>query len=96
MNLVVVLIGGLVTWRLSYMIVKETGPLAIFARFRAHLAKKQQKMGGMFDLVSCIACTSVYMGAVTALCFAYGPLTWILYTLSFSAVAVLIERLKGV
>ena len=96
MDLIAVVIGGLVTWRVSYMIVKETGPLAIFARFRAYLAQKQQKMGGMFDLVSCIACTSVYIGSVTALCFAYGPITWILYTLSFSAVAVLVERLKGV
>lgn len=95
MDPLTLLIGSLVTWRVSHMLVKETGPLGIFARFRAHLAQKQQKMGGLFDLISCMACTSVYIGAVTALWVSGGVLEFILYTLSFSAITMLTERLTA-
>lgn len=95
MYITTLIVGGLVTWRVSYMLVKETGPLAIFARFRAFLASRQKRMGGLYDMVSCIACTSVYIGAVAALCVAGGLLEFIVYTLSFSAVTVLTERLTA-
>lgn len=95
MDFLAFIIGGLATWRVSYMLVKETGPLAIFARFRAYLASKQEKIGGLFDMLSCVGCTSVYVGFVTALELASGPIDIIMYTLSFSAVAVLIERLTS-
>lgn len=92
MDPLTLLVGGLVTWRISYMLVKETGPAAIFTRFRAYLAEKQQRMGGFYDLFSCIACMSVWIGSVTALWVAGGVLEFIAYTLSFSAISVLIER----
>lgn len=88
-----IIIGGLVTWRLSRMIVKESGPLAIFSRLRAKLAEKQKNPGGLYDLVSCVACTSIYIGAVVALWAAESVLGVIWYSLSFSAISVVIERL---
>ena len=93
MSIVILVIGGLVTWRVSYILVKESGPLDIFARFRAYLGSKQRKSGGLFDLISCIKCTSVYIGAVTALWVAESVLELIWYTLAFSAISVVIERL---
>ena len=92
MDFVILIVGGLVTWRVSRMLVREAGPLNVFARFRAYLAQRQQKSGGLFDLVSCVACTSVYTGSVTALLVAGDAIEFILYTLSFSAISVLLER----
>lgn len=95
MNLVTIIAGGLVTWRISHMLVKETGPLAIFAKFRAYLAAKQKRMGGLYDMLSCVSCTSMYVGSLAALWPAQGVFSFIWYTLAFSAVAVLIERLHA-
>ena len=95
MGLTTLLIGGLVTWRISRMIAKEIGPLAIFARLRAYLARRQEVVGGLFDLVTCVACLSVYVGSVVALWMAINAVEWVWYTLAFSALAVAIERLTS-
>lgn len=87
------ILGGLITWRLSLMVVKEIGPLGIFERFRAYAAKNHHRRGDLFDALSCFGCVSVYMGAVTALGAAHGLLEWMTYTLAFSAIALLIARI---
>lgn len=92
-DIVTIIIGGVITWRVSYMLVKEMGPLAIFELLRAKLAQNQKQRGGLFDLVSCMTCTSLYIGAVTALFIATDVFNVIAYALSFSAVTLLIERL---
>lgn len=91
MNMIALIVGGLVTWRISHMLVKESGPLAIFARLRAHLAFKQKRIGGLFDMFSCVACLSMYVAALTSLWLAESVFELVLYTLSFSAVATLLE-----
>lgn len=95
MDFVALLIGGLATWRLSRMIVHENGPLDIFVRMRAKFAQNQQKSGGLFDLVSCVSCTSVWIGAVTALFVAGDVFELFMYTFAFSAISVLTERLTA-
>lgn len=92
-DIVTIIIGGVITWRVSYMLVKEMGPLAIFELLRAKLAQNQKQRGGLFDLISCMTCTSLYVGAVTALFIATDVFNVIAYALSFSAVTLLIERL---
>ena len=92
MDLIVFVLGSLSTWRLSRMVVKETGPLGMLARMRAYLAKNQRKPGGLFDLASCVSCSSIYIGAVVALWPSESILELVMYTLSFSAISVLIER----
>jgi hypothetical protein len=92
MSLVALIFGGLITWRLSYMLVNESGPLLIFDRLRAWAAKYQTK-GGLFDLLSCVYCTSMWIGAVSSLFVARSVSEFIVYTLSFSAVSSFIERL---
>ena len=93
MNLAIVIIGGLAVWRASHAIVKETGPAMIFTRFRAFLASKQKMQGGFFDLVSCVACTSLWIGLLTALWVATTPFEYFAYSFSFSAVALITEAL---
>ena len=94
MSLVTLIFGGLVTWRLSYMLVNEKGPFLIFDRFRAWAASDPTE-GGLFDLLSCVYCTSVWVGAGSALFASRSVLEFIVYTLSFSAVSALIERLTA-
>lgn len=77
------------------MIAKEDGPFMMFPRLRAYLAKNQKHQGGMFDMVSCIGCLSMYIGFVAALAVAGSVFELIAYTLAFSAIAVLIDRLKA-
>jgi hypothetical protein len=87
------ILGGLMTWRLAHMIVREFGPLGIFSRFRAYIAINQKRPGGLFDMVSCVACASIYIGAVAALWPAGDVFSWVAYTLAFSAIATILERL---
>lgn len=86
--------GGLVTWRLSNILAKENGPLEIFARFRAHLASVQENRGGWFDMVTCVKCISMFIGAVVAVVPAGDVYEWFMYALAFSAITALIERLS--
>ena len=86
------IIVSLAIWRLSYAIVKENGPLMVFARLRARLAASQKRSGGLFDLISCIYCVSFWIGLVGALIVSNNVFEWVGYGLAFSAVAVLIER----
>lgn len=95
MDWLILVIGGLVTWRVSNILVKQRGPADIFVRFRAFLANNQKRSGGFFDLISCMTCTSVTIGAVTSLWLAHGILEWILYTFAFSALSSLTERYIG-
>ena len=89
------IIVSLAIWRLSYAIVKENGPLMVFARLRARLAASQKRSGGLFDLISCIYCVSFWIGLVGALIVSNNVFEWVGYGLAFSAVAVLIERLTN-
>lgn len=93
MDLLTLIIGGLAVWRLSNLLVKQIGPLAVFARFRALLASKQKRPGGLYDMFSCLSCMSMTIGAVTSLALAGSVLEFILYTLSFSAIATLTDAL---
>jgi len=75
------------------MVSKELGPSGIFSRLRAHFARTQKKVGGLYDMISCVACVSIYVGAVTALWLAGGVFGWVVYTLAFSAIAMILEQI---
>lgn len=94
MTLLILLIGGLVTWRVSNILAKENGPLMVFLRLRAYLASKQKQMGGLYDMISCVKCVSVFVGLVVALAPAESFFELLLYALAFSAITALIERQK--
>ncbi len=90
MDLTILIIGGLATWRLSHMIVKESGPLMVFARLRAFLARTQKRSGGFFDLISCLYCVSFWIGLVASIFASRNIIHILAYTLSFSAIATII------
>jgi hypothetical protein len=84
---------SLAIWRLSYGLVNENGPLMVFTRLRARLGASQKRSGGLFDMISCIRCLSVWIGLAGALFVSHSILGLIGYTFAFSGVTVLIERL---
>ena len=90
MSIIDLIVGGLVTWRATLMLMRDTGPLDVFSRIRAFLAKKQKRAGGLFDLVTCPSCLSIYIGSVVSLGLAGGVFEWGLYTFTFSAITLLI------
>lgn len=91
MNPVTLIIVGLAVWRLSHGVVKENGPLMIFARLRARLASSQKRSGGLFDMISCVQCTSFWIGLVASLFVSHDIFTWIGYGFAFSGIAMLLE-----
>jgi hypothetical protein len=91
MSFITLIIGGLAVWRLSHALVKENGPLMVFARLRARLAARQKRSGGLFDLISCVYCVSVWIGLIAALWPSHDLSHWIGYGLAFSGIAMLLE-----
>lgn len=89
------IIGGLATWRLSRALVKESGPKMIFAKLRANLAKNQKNSGGLFDMISCMACTSFWIGVLAALVPAETFFHVFGYALAFSAISLILEALTS-
>ena len=90
-NILTLLAGSLITWRISNLLIKQQGPLAIFARFRAFLASKQKRVGGFYDMLSCMSCASMIIGAVTSLGLVGATIDFLPYMLSFSAIATLTD-----
>jgi len=84
---------GVGVWRLSRILWTERGPLDIFVRARALLAKRQKRSGGLYDLVSCFYCVSVWVAGLFAILISTSILTFIIYTLIMSGVAVIIQEL---
>jgi hypothetical protein len=93
MGIIPIIVGGLITWRLSNMLIKQNGPLYVFTRLRAFLAAKRKVTGGLYDILTCMSCVSMLFGAVTALWVSESLFTWLAYTLTFSAIATLLEAL---
>lgn len=94
MNFLILVIGGLVTWRISHALVKELGPLGMFARIRARLARKQ-RIGGLYDLFACTSCMSVWIGLVTALWVTQDAVDVLMYGFAFSAISMILQALFG-
>lgn len=87
-------LGSLATFRLSHLMAKERGPLAIFERFRNAMPGGR---GSMKEWVSCIWCFSLTASAAVCLVFWMSGLTlsweyWILHWLSFSSISLLVNK----
>lgn len=87
------LLMGIAVWRLTRMLHTERGPLDIFLRMRAALAKRQRRSGGLYDLVSCPFCLSIWVAAIFSLFLAGNLLTFVVNTLILSGIASLIHEL---
>lgn len=86
------IIGGLVTYRLSLMFSKESGPGRIFKKLRNAPPPKSSAREGL----ACLHCESIWWGVPVTLLFATtGRIEWIdapLYWLAFSAIAIILHH----
>lgn len=73
----------LATWRISSLFAKEDGPFHIFVRLRS--------VRGLGDLLDCLWCVSVWVGALVGLLLHFG-LTWVLVPFALSALAIGIDE----
>lgn len=81
-------LGVLVTWRITHLLVNEDGPADLFVRFRAILGD-----GIMGKLMDCFHCLSIWVAAPVALYVGEKPLDLLLTWLALSGAACLLERL---
>ena len=85
---------GLATWRISYMLVWENGPWDIFERYRHAL--EPEHFGD--KLFSCVWCLSVWIGAIFVLSAIIDKTitVYVASVFALSAVAIIItEYLDG-
>jgi hypothetical protein len=87
-------LGSLATFRLSHLIAKERGPLAVFERLRNAMPGGR---GSAKEWLSCIFCFSLTASALVCLIlWCGGPNLsweeWVLHWLGFSAVALIINQ----
>jgi len=80
------LLLSLFTWRLAYMLVKESGPWGVFEKLRTRIT-----FGGALN---CIYCTSVWTG-VTGYVLIQSPFAPIVYMIAISGGAMMLWRYTG-
>lgn len=73
------------------MLVHESGPLQVLERLRAALAQRQKHPGGLYDLLSCVNCTSVWVSMLFAPLLSKNLAEYVVFVLSLSAIAIFIE-----
>ena len=87
-------LGSLATFRLSHLVSKERGPLAVFERIRNFMSGGR---GSAREWVSCIFCFSLTASALVCILLWTGGFLpfWhdrILHWLGFSAVTLIINQ----
>lgn len=91
------LVGVLITWRVTSLIKDENGPFDLFARIRQLLGVKydeysQPVYNGFFaQLLACFWCTSIWIGVALALLWNV-PIE---HGLAYSAGAIMISYYVG-
>ena len=82
------ILGVLGTWRITHLVQAEDGPWQLMVRFRRALGN------GFFGaLLDCFACSSLWVAIPFAILLGTDILDGVLLWLSFSAGAILLERL---
>lgn len=84
------LIGTLVTWRVSALLVREDGPYDLIARLRKATANT---MAGR--ALECFYCTSLWIAAPAAFWLAGATWRWFPMWLALSGAASLLERVSA-
>jgi hypothetical protein len=78
---------ALAVWRVAHLLAKENGPWDLIARMRG--AMGSSVLGRMMD---CLYCLSFLVSLPPALWLSSSPAGFLLYWLSLSALACLVER----
>lgn len=102
MDWLTLLVLALATWRLSSMIVREAGPFFIFRKIREATGITHEENGAILTvpdnllagLISCMWCTSVWMGAIWIVLWVFLPRETIVVASVFtlSAVSIALDR----
>ena len=96
------IIFGLATWRISSLLVNETGPFDVFVKIREvfwikHKDKAPYEYPETFfaQLLSCVWCVSVWVGLFVTLAWFFVPSVAFLVCLplSLSAIAVVVQKI---
>jgi len=87
LSLVDLIILSLATWRLAFMLVRESGPFDIIAR-----ARTRSTLGGLLD---CVACVSLWSGIILWLLY-LTPLKPVVYIPAISAGGLMLASWTGV
>jgi Protein of unknown function (DUF1360) len=83
-------IGILVTWRLTHLLSRESGPWDLIARFR-----QSAGTGMLGELFACFYCLSLWIAAPLAFAVALSWRERVLLWPALSAGAILLERLAS-
>ncbi len=85
------LLGGLVTYRLSLLVSTEDGPAYVFRKLR-----KLPSSGSLRDGLSCEWCMSIWAGALVATYYWWieiiRGMEWPLYWLAMSALGIICNQ----
>lgn len=97
MNAVDLAALGLATWRVSSILVQESGPRSVFERFREWLGIRHEDGmpaswpgDGLAALFSCVWCISVWVAPVMYVLWRYWPPA--VYVLAASTLAVIMQE----
>lgn len=94
MNLLDFIILALATWRLTSLVIYETGPFRVFAHIRRLVrADRPGELSGLAELFSCVWCMSVWIGGLCVLLFVLDDdvARWLLAISALSAIAIAIN-----
>lgn len=88
-DLGVLVINGLMTWRLCSLMLYEDGPFSVFRRFR-HLVRADRpgELKFVAALFNCIWCLSLWVGATSATMTALYFNEWYFVLMMFSSSAI--------
>lgn len=102
MNFLTLFILGLATWRLSALLSKEAGPFHIFEKLRELAGIQHDADGNVLmipskffaELLSCVWCTSVWVGAFWAIFWMILPVVSLYVALLFalSTIAIIADH----
>ena len=94
--MILLLVSILATWRVSSLLVNESGPYDILGRFRDWVGVAYDESSRPYGknvvaaMLLCLWCTSFWVGAVIAILTV--PRLWGLHALAYSAGAILIDQ----
>jgi len=95
---------GIVTWRISSLLVNETGPFDIFLRIRKLTGMQYDSDGELWmipgnvfaGILSCVWCCSVWVGAGISIFAFFAPgMFWLFLPFFLSAMAIVLEGKFG-
>lgn len=94
------IILSLAVWRLSNLVVNESGPYTIFERFRYQIGIRYNEQGLPYstneiaELFSCVFCLSIWLGILVSVSYWYLPTytIYVAYPLALSTVACMVSK----